>query len=291
MVEFLQLLSNREISIIVWLLLIFIFLIAISKGSFGKFLLVLKALVSKKIIPFYIAIGIYLFSIVGLFNKFGVWEFSLYKDFIYWFLTTGIVLFYGAKDLKNYNDFTKIILTATSLTIILEFIIGFYNFSLIWELILVPMLTFISLLALVAEMKKEDSNSKLVATILNTVLAIFGFGFLIYAIYQLVNNYNEFFTLSNLKSFLLPPIFTLLFLPFIYYIVLYIRYERVFGNLRRYKFLSDRRKRKIKVAILRYANINLYRIESANKIVLFNKRELQNESDIKAYLSKQISPK
>jgi len=249
---------------------------------------VLKALFSKKIIPFYIGIGIYFALIVTLFNKFGVWEFSLYKDFIYWFLTTGMILFFSVSDLNSYSDFIKIILTATSLTIILEFIIGFYNFSLIWELILIPTLTFISLLTFVAELKKEDSNSKLVVTFLKNVLAILGFGFLIYGIYQLTGNYNEFFTLSNLKSFLLPPIFTLLFLPFIYYVVLYVKYERVFGNLRRYKFLTDKRKRKIRFAILRYANINLYGIERANKVVLFKKRELQDEIDIKSFLSKNI---
>lgn len=288
MIEFLKLLSNREISIIVWLLLIFVVLIASSKGSFGKFLLVLKALFAKKIIPFYIGIGIYLALIVTLFNNFGVWEFSLYKDFVYWFLTTGMVLFFSVSDLNTYKDFVKIILTATSLTIILEFIVGFYNFSLIWEMILIPALTFISILAFVAEMKKEDKNSKLVANFLKNVLAVLGFGFLIYGFYQLISNYNEFFTLSNLKSFLLPPIFTILFLPFIYYVVLYVKYERVFGNLRRYKFLSDKRKKNIRLAILRYANIGLYRIESANKIVLFNKRELQNEKDIKSFLRKHI---
>jgi len=288
MIEFLKLLSNREISIIIWLLLIFIVLTASSKGSFGKFLLVLKALFAKKIIPFYIGIGIYLALIVTLFNKFGVWEFSLYKDFVYWFLTTGMVLFFSVSDLNTYKDFFKIILTATSLTIILEFIVGFYNFSLIWELILIPTLTFISILAFLAEMKKEDRSYKLVANFLKNVLAVLGFGFLIYGFYQLISNYNEFFTLSNLKSFLLPPIFTTLFLPFIYYVVLYVKYERVFGNLRRYKFLSDKRKKNIRLAILRYANIGLYRIESANKIVLFNKRELQNEIDIKSFLRKHL---
>src|SRR5690606_26466381 len=273
MIDFLKLLSNREISILIWLALTFMFLITKSKASFGKFLLVLKALFSKKVIPFYIGIGIYLALIVFSFNKLGIWEFSLYKDFIYWLLTTGMVMFYSVSDIKSYKDFTKIILTATSLTIILEFIVGFYNFSLIWELILIPTLTFISLLTFAAEREKEDSNSQLVAIFFKNILSILGFGFLFYGIYQLTINYNTFFTLGNLKSFLLPPLFTILFLPFIYYVVLFIKYEHVLGNLRRHKFIPDKRKKQIKFAIFRYANINLYRIESANKIVLFNKRK------------------
>ena len=289
--EFYKLLSNREISILIWSFVFFAVLIISSKGSFGKLLDVIKALFSKKFIPFYITFSVYFFIIIYILSKFSIWEFSLYKDFIYWFLTTGIVLFFNANNLNTIKDFVKVILTAISLTIILEFIIGFYNFSLAWELILIPIVTFISLLSLVAEMKKNDPNTKVVANILKGTLTIIGFGILIYGIYQLITNYTDFFTLSNLKSFLLPPIFTLLFLPLIYFTVLYIKYERVFMNLRRYKFLSKDRKKKIRISILKYANINFNYIENANKIIVFRKRELQNETDIKSYLRRNVKLK
>lgn len=291
MTEFYKLLSNREISILIWSFVIFAVLIISSKGSFGNLLNVIKALFSKKFIPFYITFIVYFFLIIFLLNKFSIWEFSLYKDFIYWFLTTGIVLFFKANNLNTIKDFVKVILTATSLTIILEFIVGFYNFSLIWELILIPIVTFISLLSLVAEMKNDDPNTKIVANILKGILTIIGFGILIYGIYQLITNYTDFFTLSNLKSFLLPPIFTLIFLPLIYFTVLYIKYDRAFMNLRRYKFLSKERKKKIRISILKYANINFNYIENANKIIVFKKRELQNETDIKSYLRKNVKLK
>ena len=291
MVDFLKLLSNREISILIWAFLILTILILSTKGSFRNLLSVVKAFFSKKFIPFYVTFGIYFFIIISLLNKFSIWEFSLYKDFVYWFLTTGIVLFFNSNNLKGYKEFSKVILTAISLTIILEFIIGFYNFSLIWELILIPIVTLISLLSLVDKMKKDDRSTKIVANIFKNILSFIGLGISIYCIYQLTINYKDFFTLSNLKSFLLPPLFTLLFLPLIYITVLYIKYERAFGNLIRYKFLTDNRKKKIKFSILQYANINFNYIENANKIILFNKRELQNEMDIKLYLRKNIKLK
>ncbi|WP_289046754.1 hypothetical protein [uncultured Olleya sp.] len=291
MIDFFKLLSNREISILIWTVLFFGGLIISSKGSFGKLLNVIKILFSKYFIPFYIVFGLYFTLIILALNKISIWEFSLYKDFAYWFLTTGIVLFFSANSLETYRDFTKVILTAISATIIFEFIIGFYNFSLVWELILIPIVTFISLLSLVAEMKKDDRNSKLVAKYLKNLLSIIGFGILAYGIYKLIVSYNDFFTFSNLKSFLLPPIFTLIFLPLIYFTVLYMKYERVFMNLNRYKFLSNTRKRKIKYAVIKYANIKFKRIEKSNKIILFNKKELQNETDIKNYIRKNIKLK
>lgn len=288
MTDFFKLLSNREISILIWSFVVFTFSMIKSNGSFGKIWNIIKVLLSKKIIPFYIIFGIYFFVIISLLNKFEIWEFPLYKDFIYWFLTTGIVLFFRSTHLKNYRDFTKIILTATSLTIILEFIIGFYNFSLFWELILIPTITFISLLSMVPEISNGDRNTKIVGNFFKIILAIVGFGILIYGIYQLIANYTDFFTLSNLKSFLLPPVFTLIFLLLIYYTVIYIKYERVFGNLRRYKFLTDKRKNKIRLSILKYANINFKYIDKANQIIVSNKTELQNEENIESYLRKTI---
>jgi len=291
MTEFYKLLSNREISILIWSFVIFAVLIISSKGSFGKLLDVIKALFSKKFIPFYITFLVYFFLIIFLLSKLSIWELGLYKDFIYWFLTTGIVLFFNSNNLNAVKDFVKVILTATSLTIILEFIVGFYNFSLIWELILIPIVTFISLLSLVAEMKKDDPNTKVVANVLKGILTIIGFGILVYGIYQLITQYTDFLTLSNLKSFLLPPIFTLLFLPLIYFTVLYIKYERAFMNLKRYKFISEDRKKKIRISILKYANINFAYIENANKIIVFKKSELQNEADIQSYLRKNVKLK
>lgn len=291
MIEFFKLLSNREISILIWTLLTFLVLTIKSKGSLKILWGVLKALFAKKIIPFYIIIGLYLFIIIRLFQELSIWEFSLDKDFIYWLLTTGLVLFFGVSDLKNYKDFTKIILTATSLTIIFEFIVGFYNFSLIWELLLIPFLTLVSILSVIVNQKKSDLNTKNIANFLNNLLAFIGLGFLIYSIYQLTVNYAEFFTLTNLKSFLLPPIFTVIFLPVIYYTVLYIKYEDILYNLRRYKFLTLERKKKIRYSILKYSNINLNYIDNANEIIIFRKRELQYEKDIKAYLRNNIKQK
>ncbi|RBP30962.1 hypothetical protein DFR65_104221 [Oceanihabitans sediminis] len=291
MIEFFKLLSNREISILIWTVLFFVGLIVSSKGSFENILNVIKILFSKHFIPFYIVFGLYFTIIIIALNRITIWEFSLYKDFAYWFLTTGILLFFSANSLETYRDFTNVILTAISITIILEFIIGFYNFSLVWELILIPFVTFIALLSLVAEMKKDDRNSKLVAKFLKNLLSIIGFGILACSIYNIIVSYNDFFTLSNLKSFLLPPIFTLIFLPLIYFTVLYMKYERVFVSLNRYKFLSNTRKRKIKYAIIKYANIKFKRIEKSNKVILFNKRELQNETNIKSYIRNNIKLK
>ncbi|MFW5803798.1 MAG: hypothetical protein ACOCWG_01045 [bacterium] len=288
MKEIFKILSNREISIIIWAIIIFGTLIISSKGGFRNLFAVIKSLFIKHFIPFYVIFGLYFFLIIYFLNQISIWEYQLYKDFIYWLFTIGIVLFFNSNNLKSYKDFSKVILTATSATIILEFIIGFYNFPLVWELILLPVVTIIAIFSYFVEMEKNDQNNTRISKFLKNFLSVIGIGIFIFTTYQLIVSYNDFFTLSNLKSFMLPPIFTLLFLPLIYLTVIYMKYERTFRNLNRYKFLSNDRKNKIKYSIIIYANVDLNYLDKANKIILFNKENLLNESDIKSYIRENI---
>ena len=64
-----------------------------------------------------------------------------------------------------------------------------------------------------------------VLPILKSFLAIFGFSVLAYVGYQIAINPDSFFTVLTLKKVLLPPILTILFLPFVFLFSLYTTYE------------------------------------------------------------------
>lgn len=286
MKEFFESFSNREIAIIFWLflgLLIMIFNSRESRKSFSKFVI---QLFDKKLIPFYIIIALYLSAMIKILILIKIWEIPLYKDFIFWFFTAGIILFYKSNEIDTYKDFAKIIFQLFTLFAILEFIIGVYNFSLIGEIILVFFVTLISIMVVVAERKKETHQ---VASFLNIILSISGLGMIIFVLYKLITSYDLLFTLSNLKSFLLTPFFTLIFLPIIYLTVLYIKYEVIFHQLNRYQFISRKRKRNIKFGIFRFSNFSLPKIKKARNIVFKNKREIQNEENILRFLKTEIT--
>lgn len=99
--------------------------------------------------------------------------------------------------------------------------------------------------------------------------------------------YNKLLTINNLKSFLLPLSLTLLFLPIIYMIVIYMKYEDFF-YLNRYTFLDVKRKAYIKYAILRYRNIRINKLDNAKEIILCNKYEFKENANIKKYIKTNI---
>lgn len=286
--EFLNSFSNREISLIIWSVIGIVILLILAKNSISDIIDLLKNLFSKFLIPFYILFALYFYLIINSIKSLNLWETALYKDFIFWFITSGLVIFFNSNKLDDYGDFKRIILKLFSINIIAEFIIGFNNFSLITELILIPVLLFFSLLYVFAEHHKEKYGYHSVVRLLNTGLGLFGITIFFYSIFKVFKSYEQFFTISNLKSFLFSPFFTLIFLPIIYFAVVYMQYEKIIINLNRYRFISEKRKRRIKKSILIYGNIGLKKLKIAHNVILRNKKELQNEDDIRKYLKFKI---
>ncbi len=112
--------------------------------------------------------------------------------------------------------------------VVLEFLINFYVFSLWIELLLVPVFGILGgLLGIAASNKQYEAVQKS----LNYVMAIIGTFFIGYALYMTVSDFNNFFTLNNFESFILPVLLTIMFLPFIYSWALYANYETLFIRL------------------------------------------------------------
>ena len=114
------------------------------------------------------------------------------------------------------------------LIVILEFITTLYSFGLVIELILIPFLLLIAMVSGYVEVYKEHKQVK---TIVDNLLSTFGICVLVYAIYKTISDLNNFTTITNLTTFLLPPILTFLFIPFFYLFALVVSYETLFVRL------------------------------------------------------------
>lgn len=255
------------------------------KSSIG----LIEAFFAKKLTYIYLLMVFYLGIIIYVLNTIRLWEISLYKDFLLWLLTTAFVMLFQFNKLKTTKDFNNIILKLITVNAIIEFLASNYNLSLFKELLLVPIITFITVLLVVAQQKKEENDK--VIKLLNLVLSLVGLIIFSYVIYRIIKSPEELFTIKNLKSFLLSPIFTILFIPFVFFIVFYSKYEQIFMNINRYRFLSDRRKKQIKYSIFIYGNLKLEYLTNAHNITIWRKSELQNEENIRSYIKDQIKNK
>jgi hypothetical protein len=215
-------LNNREIAVAIWLFIVLLW--ALSKSSVRQSIPGLfKALFVKSIIVPLTIMLLYILLMVMIFKIVGFWDTSAIKDTILWTASTAIATFFSLNNVvRDKHYFRKAILDNLKLVVILEFLVNFYTSNLIAELLIVPIVTCVVLMSAVAASKPE---LKRVSIILNYVLGIIGLVLIVIAIRELFVDVQNLATLKNVRDFFLPPLFTIAFLPFVYLMVLYMKYE------------------------------------------------------------------
>ena len=241
---------------------------------------VVKLLFGKYFLAIYLTLGIYLFGTFSLLKAIGLWTSADIKDSIFWLFSVAFVLVFSLNKAKDSKYFKEILIDTIKVIAILEFVINFYNFSLVTELILLPILIFIVMLQAFAGLGSKNAQ---VAKLLTNLMAIFGFGLLIYSIYQMANGYSDFFKLGTLHTFILPITLTILFLPYLHCLSLYSIYESYFIRLD-FMTVKKGKVKKVKKHIRRRAHININRL---NRIMeRFDKKVFNDDTNLKKYVKK-----
>ncbi len=268
--------NNREIALLLWIALI-ILVVLVSK--FRKSLVpIIHSFTKRMFLIIFSLIGAYLFLIILICKNLEVWQNSNLKEVLFWLFTVGLILVFKINDAKSNAYFKGIFLSAIKWTIVLEFVVNLYSFSLFTEIIILPVLVILALTQAVAEM---DKNHKVVSTFLYNVIAIAGLSIFSYSLYKTVINFESVLTFQNLVSLLLPSIITILFIPFVYFLALYRTYELFFINLDWMTVKKDKVK-EAKKLILQNANINLYKLLRIKKN--FEKRVFYDDTDLNSYI-------
>ena len=259
--------NNRELAILIWLTLILV-LLSFKKGILKSYLDLLKAFFQDKIISSILISIIYVETVILLLTLANYWEPKLLKDTIFWYVGSAFLLMLNAnKALENKNHFSQIFWKSFKLIVILEFIMNFYTFDFIWELILIPILSFIAIIDIVAGYKNEHKQVKKFTQFILTILGITMF---IYAIREIISNSDKFWNIEIAKVFLLPIILTILFLPFLYFYVLYMKYENLYIRVGFRFNKKDSEFLKIKRRIFLECKLNLRKLERLEKVKSFH---------------------
>ena len=142
--------NNREIATAIWLLVTLVF--ALSKHPIRKSMLdVVKTLFQPKLLFCIGFMILYTASLVAALNAANFWTMSLLKDTILWFCFAGVVLaFRFVMATNNVNVFSTIVVDNIKVILVFEFFINTYTFSLPVELVIIPCLSLLAIVDVVA---------------------------------------------------------------------------------------------------------------------------------------------
>ena len=222
--------NNNEIAILLLLVILLIFF----KPLRTFFVSVLKILVeffikNKSIRAMVIELIVYFCIITFFLHYIGLWNLHHFKDSILWLLFSGFVLYKDVVINKNWQDTMRnYILKVISLSAAIEFVINIICLP-IWTLLfLIPIVCIFQMMSAYSEDKEEY---KIAYDFANNIIAIIGFGILIYVGTKLINNLEVLIQKENLKAFIIPIIYTIAFCPFSLANKIYSEYKQAYLRL------------------------------------------------------------
>lgn len=235
-----QLFTTREVSTAIWIIILLIILL-MSKKVRSSAINVLQISFSKQLLIPFLPVLIYSIILTFLFSRTDIWKIYYSKDIILWVLFVGIPLYYGVVQEKSLDGYFKsMVIDNLKFIAIVEFFLSIFSFSLITELILVPVITILALLDAVAGMKEEYQLVKKYTSITLSIAGLFIF----YQSFEVaINNYSTLNIMDTLISFFIPFVFTILFIPISYLLALYAKYQTIFIRMG-FKEKEDKRIKK-----------------------------------------------
>lgn len=219
--------NDMEITNLFYIVLVFILIIAYRKTRLALIPLIKVLLEPKILIPLVTLIS-YVAFWVKLISKYGFWDISMTYSTFAWFFGTVMSLFLNLNKIKSINFFTKMILDLLKLSFgigIVFFIIEKNVFPFWFYISYIPAITLVVMIDVVA---KSDKKFALVSKYITKFQAFIGYSLLFSALYALLQNPKNFFTLQNLYEYLNPVFLTFVVIPYFYIMALLIQYEQIY---------------------------------------------------------------
>lgn len=143
-------LSTREISVAFWTTVLIAWVLSNKDVRTGILEVIRHALLSK-LIWVWLSLGAYAAALILGLREIGVWHWGLSKATILWFVFTAVALPFR---FGNADDQPQVLRTLAkdglSVLILVEILLNTYTFSLLAELLLVPLATLVGLIGVVA---------------------------------------------------------------------------------------------------------------------------------------------
>ncbi len=253
--------STREIAIGIYLLLIIIFVFSRKKIRPAAINVIKCALSIKLVIPF-IFILIYSGVLVTFSASFSFWKWIYLKDILLWVIFAGVPLCYNATSRSiEQNYFSKMVIENLKFSVLVEYFLSSFTFSIFAELVLQLVLFFLIMMQAISKTKEEYKS---VSKLLDWIIAILGIWIMSLTLKQAVNTYTEHGTVDYVVTFMIPIVLSVFYVPFAYLMAIYSSYETLFVRMSFKEPDNKNAKQKHKQMVLKSCGLSLKKIRKFN---------------------------
>ena len=262
--------STREVASAIYLILFLAFVLIRAKDITLLTNLIKASLKKIFIIPI-LCLLVYAGLIVYGLQFIPLWDWILVKDVISWvlFVATPVCFKAAVNRKKNQYPFKRMVIDNFVWSALLEFFIGAFTFTFVAEMFVVP--TF-SLIVLLQNHDRENEKYRGAHKLIDGISVITGLLLLVFTIDKAINVIAQDGIVDVLISFCIPIIFSVAFLPVVYFLALKGLYHDLFvliriRNKENEKMLSLKKKKVFKACGLSYRKVQDFRKAYTTKYI------------------------
>lgn len=218
-------LNNRDLAVIFWSAVFFAWMLS-RRDVRPSLFNVLRTFAQPVVLGTTLGLAAYTAALAVLGEHLGIWETSLIKETVIWFLGTGFVLLMNISRVLDRDDwFQSEAKRALRVAVLIDFFINLAVLPLPVELVLVPALTALLLMSVFAGDRDDLRQAK---GCVDGVLSFLGLCLFGYVGVRVLTDWQSFNNPATLESLLLPIWLTLAVMPYIYALGLWSGYQRAF---------------------------------------------------------------
>ncbi|AZE10989.1 hypothetical protein C4K05_2768 [Pseudomonas chlororaphis subsp. aureofaciens] len=226
-----EILNNREIAITFWVIIVASYIgfaknMKDVRSAFGN---IVSILLGRPLVVVFLLMLAYTALMTYLLSECGLWRVDQLKNTIFWFFSVGVPTIYNLEKTKGDKNFYKdSVVGSMKLLAVLQFVVGVYNFPLLAELFLIPIMVMVGCMIPLAE---KDPDHQPVRKLLNGIVVAFGLFTVAYTAYMLITDLKEITQEKTFYDFFVPALLTILYVPFVFAMMVYSSYETAFVRL------------------------------------------------------------
>lgn len=227
-----NILNNREWAILIWILLATGYLSLSPKCKSIKEPLksLIGALFSRQILSTIILMSMYVAFVTYALSLVGLWNSSQGKSTIIWYFTVAAFSLFRLEHYKEApHRLRDMVINNLRLVGIIEYLVGIYAFHFAIELMLVPVLFMLGGAVALAETKPEYQTAH---KFLNGLLTSIAVSIIGATFYLMVADFGKVASREGVYDFIVPPLLTASYTPFIAFMVIHTTYQTIFIRLR-----------------------------------------------------------
>ena len=256
--------TTREIAYAVFFLLLLVYILYNNKTRKLAFNLAYSVLKRPIIIAFGL-VFLYACVLIQFFIAVNIWEASYLKDVLEWVVFVGTPLCFKAVNHNDEHYFLNCLVSNFKLTALLEVIIGSYTFPLVVELIIQPLFVLLIIINEFSKREKAYENLTRFTELISSIVFTFSYST----------------TKSLIIAFLIPAIFSALYIPFAYLLAVYAKYEVVFKRMDYIAKGNGQIRINHRLTILKSCGVSYSRINKFQKDYLRYIYRLMSEEEFK----------